>query len=480
MIPILYEANETAFISNGLGRLRDCTKAEVTEERNGVYELEFEVPVSGAHFDELICGRIVGVKHDDTDDIQPFEIYSYSKPIGGIVTFNAHHISYKQSKMTVTNGTAINNINDAFALLTGAKPSNPFSYWTDIVSTAYMSGAEGAPKTVRQLLGGVEGSILDAYGGEYEWDKWTVKLWRNRGVVRDYTIRYGVNLLDYKDDTDYSETYNCVIPYWAGQDDYGNDLIVKGSMITSGVTMYDGYDACVPLDLTDKFEGKPTVSDLEATARSYLNINQTALPKQTINVDFIRLQDTEEYAQYARLQSCSLCDAIRVVFSRYRSDGYYKIVKTVYDVLAERFTSMELGALSESLSSALGISSSTGGNSTRPIGIIDAGASGGFTWRKWADGTAECWGTFSGTVSSWSQWGGTYYSALIAKKTFPSNLFVDTPTCTATLQQSSGDAWLAVNGAVTKDETTAYYLMRGTSGGNTSYTIGIKAVGRWK
>jgi phage-related protein len=163
MIPILYDAGETAFISNGLGRLRDTIKAEVTEERNNVYELEFEYPVSGLLYDELICGRIVGVKHDDTGDIQPFEIYSYSKPISGIVTFNAQHISYKQSKMTVTNGTAINNINDAFTLLTGAKPSNPFSYWTDIVSTAYMSGAEGAPKTVRQLLGGVEGSILDAY-----------------------------------------------------------------------------------------------------------------------------------------------------------------------------------------------------------------------------------------------------------------------------------------------------------------------------
>ena len=114
------------------------------------------------------------------------------------------------------------------------------------------------------------------------------------------------------------------------------------------------------------------------------------------------------------------------------------------------------------------------------VHIVEVGTSGGWAYRKWSDGTAECWGTFSGTVSSWTQWGGTYYSTLIAKKTFPSGLFVDTPTCNATLQQSSGDAWLALNGAVTKDETTAFYLMRGTSGGNTSYALGIKAVGRWE
>lgn len=476
MIPILYDAGETAFISNGLGRLRDCIKAEVTEERNNVYELEFEYPVSGALYDELICGRIVGVKHDDTGDIQPFEIYSYSKPISGIVTFNAQHISYKQSKMTVTNGTSINNINDAFTLLTGAKPSNPFSYWTDIVSTAYMSGAEGAPKTVRQLLGGVEGSILDAYGGEYEWDKWTVKLWKNRGVVRDYTIRYGFNMLDYKDDTDYSETYNCVIPYWSGQDDYGNDLIVKGNVITLGVSMYDGYDACVPLDLTDKFESKPTVSDLEATARSYLNINQTTLPKQTINVDFIRLQDTEEYAQYASLQDCSLCDTIRVVFPRYRSDGYYKIVKTVYDVLAERFTSMELGALSESLSSALGISNSTGGNNTRPIGIIDAGTSGGFVWRKWADGTAECWGLLGeNTVSITTPYGNAFYGAL-RTVSFPNGFFVDRPTVSLSLRNPNG-VWTGINGI---SATYVSYFPLCSKSGNQTIEESVYAIGRWK
>ena len=46
MIPILYNRDETRFVTNGIGRLADCTRAVVTEERNGVYELEFDVPIT--------------------------------------------------------------------------------------------------------------------------------------------------------------------------------------------------------------------------------------------------------------------------------------------------------------------------------------------------------------------------------------------------------------------------------------------------
>ena len=87
MTPILYESNETEFTSNGLGRLRDCISCEVTEERNGVYECEFEYPVDGLHYSDIILGRIIAVEHDETGDIQPFDIYSYSKLYNGIVTF---------------------------------------------------------------------------------------------------------------------------------------------------------------------------------------------------------------------------------------------------------------------------------------------------------------------------------------------------------------------------------------------------------
>lgn len=478
MIPILYDKDETAFASNGLGRLRDITRCEVTEERNGIYECEFEVPTSGAHFKDIICGRYIGVEHDESGDVQPFEIYSYSKPINGLVTFKAFHISYKQSKMTVPNGGAINDINDAFTLLkNSAIPDNPFEYETDIVSTAYMSGAEGTPKTVRQLLGGVQGSILDAYGGEYEWDRWTVRLWDQRGEVKDFVIRYGLNIIDYQDDADYSETYNAVIPYWQGQDDNGNELVVRGGKVTADGIMYDDTEACIPLDLTDKFEAQPTSASLETMAQSYLRVNQPTLPQQTIKVDFIRLKDMGEYEQFSALQRCRLCDSVRVVFPRYGMDGTYKIVKVVYDVLLERYLTMELGTLSTSLASALSDSFGSTSLPNQPSGVIATGTENFWKWRKWADGTAECWGyTPAASIACTTAWGSAYYSAL-RRYSFPTGLFIPYPTINATLYDAGGLGWVTIS-TWTKDNMDVYVSEPTSTTRNMQLCFHVS--GRWK
>lgn len=387
MIPILYEKNESAFTNNGLGRLRDCISCKVTEERNGIYECDFEYPVTGANYDLIQIGRIIGVTHDDyelttterligpltdeeldtitdegglaltgerttdftTKDIQPFDIVSFSRPINGVVTFHAVHISYRQSYLT-TNGTNINSLADAFDMLKNSEPDNPFTYWTNKTSTGYMSSADGIPKTVRSFLGGAEGSILDAYGGEYEWDKWTVKLWGSRGEDRDFSIRYGVNMLKYDEDFDSSETYSSCIPYWKN-----DSAIVIGDRQDCNGSTLTGRGECVPLDVSDKFEEQPTKIQIEEMAASIMATTQPFIPKQTIKVEFVRLQDSPEYAQYRNLLDCRLCDSINVIFPYYDTQARFKIVKTVWDVLQNRYESMELGDLSTTLAEALGI-----------------------------------------------------------------------------------------------------------------------------
>lgn len=353
MIPILYEKTETAFRSNGLGRLRDVISCIVTEERNGVYELDFDYPVDGINYDKIQLGRIVAVEHDDTNDVQPFDIVSSTEPLEGVVTFHCVHISYRLNKITVS-GKGINSLASAFALFQNSSvPSNSFTYWTDKTSTGYLASADGIPRTVRSMLGGVEGSVLDAYGGEYEFDRFTVKLWQSRGQARSLTIRYGVNLSDYNRETDCSEAFTAVVPYWA---DENTNTVVKGGMISSGATSVDGRESCVPLDLTEKFENKPTAAQLESMAAAWLSENQPYLATQSINVSFVRLQDSEEYEALAGLMQCRLCDTVKVVFPQYKVTGRFKIVKTVYDVLLERFEEMELGTLSTTLAEALGIS----------------------------------------------------------------------------------------------------------------------------
>ena len=359
MIPILYESSEKNFTSNGLGRLRDCSRVEVTEERNGLFEVEFDYPVDGMHFDDIIPGRIIAVTHDETGDVQPFDIYYSSKPINGLVTFRAQHISYRLAKMTVRGGAGATGITAALNLLRSTTPANPFSFETDISnSTSYFSATATVPITARSAIGGTEGSILDTFGGELEWDKWAVRLWQRRGTNKALTIRYGTNLVDYTDETDFSETYSQVLPYWSGNVN-GKDIVVRGSITSSGKKMYDGRTACIPLDLSQKFENRPTTAQLNSAAASYLKSNSPTLPARTISVDFVRLADTVEYEQFAPLQKCGLCDTVEVVFPRYEMNGSFKIVQTVYDVLQERYLSLELGDLSMTLSEALGISESS-------------------------------------------------------------------------------------------------------------------------
>lgn len=387
MIPILYDTNETAFINNGLGRLRDCISCVVTEERNsGVYECDFEYPVNGAHYDLIQVGRIIAVSHDATSvamwaqeditdesdtvltdengqtltaretvkytaeyDLQPFDIVSFTRPINGVVTFHCVHISYRQSYMTVT-GSNINSLADAFSLLENAEPNNPFSYQTDKTSTGYMAAADGLPKTVRSLLGGTEGSILDTYGGEYEWDKWNVILHSSRGVARSFYIRYGVNMLDYEEEFDTQGTYSSCVPYWTD----GTNTVIGDRQDSNGSTI-TGRGECVPLDVSDKFESQPTKAQVEAMGLSVMNTTNPMIPTQSIKVEFVRLHEMG-YENLAPLFECKLCDTINVVFPFYNATGQFKIVKTVWNVLTNRYESMELGDLSLTLAEALGIS----------------------------------------------------------------------------------------------------------------------------
>lgn len=479
MIPILFEKTETAFADNGLCRLRDCLSCIVTEERNGIYELDFEYPVNGANYEQIQCGRIIGVTHDETGDIQPFEIVKYTRPIDGIVKFHAVHISYRQSQMTVT-GSNINSLSNAFALLASASPSNPFTYQTDKTSTGYMAAADGTPRSVRQLLGGIQGSILDTYGGEYEFKGYTVILHESRGQMRDFSIRYGVNLLDYNEDTSYQGTFTSCIAFWKG-----NDEIVTAEA-TLNEAGYNGNDIRVPLDLSDKFEEKPTNIQLQGEALAYMQRNQTNLPAQSIKVDFVRLSEMGEFSAFQDLLKCSLCDTIKVIFPMYNVTGDFKIVKTVWDTLAGTYKEMELGTLSTTLSEALGIGStdSAGGGSGGGSGVdyvVEENTNGIWTYRLWASGIAECWGRqqFNGITCN-TPWGNGvgYYGTISTIPNYPVE-FLNYPTVNITLQSQSARGLGAFTNSYTLTSIGEITIWSPASYATVNTTVNIHALGEW-
>lgn len=479
MIPILFESNETEFLSNGLGRLRDISNCVVFEERNGAFECDFSYPTTGELYDEIRLGRIIGVIHDDSRVMQPFDIVSYERGIDGFVDFHAVHIGYRLGKHTC----AIKNVNSLSTALDYlkrlAKPENPFYFVTDISSSAYFAAADGIPRTVREMIGGVEGSILDTYGGELKWNNFTVNLLYARGIERDLTIRYGVDMVGYNEDTDCSETYSSVIPYWAG-----NEQIVVGNKVTSQSSTITGREECVPLDLSDKFENAPTKAQLATEAAAYLGKANPTLPAQTITVDFVRLSDSPEYEQYKGLYECQLCDTIKVVFPKYDMSGRFKIVKTTYDVLMERYTELELGTLSTSLSEALGISSGGGGGSSAGSAddyVTEQGTSGDWTYRKWNSGVAEAWRTWtSEAFAPVTAVGGFYGRVLPNSGTYslPSGLFVTAPIMNVNLTEwGSGYFWGSARAVTsTSFKMTLFRNDNASSAG----VAKIYAIGSWR
>lgn len=470
MIPILYESDETLFALNGLGRLRDCISCVVTEERNGIYECDFEYPVDGQNYELIQLGRIIAVEHDDTDDVQPFDIVSYSKPIDGIVQFHAVHISYRLSKI-VANGSNITSLSSAFSMLRNGTPPNPFMFETGKTSTGYMASADGIPKSIRSFLGGIEGSILDAYGGEYEWDGFTVRLHEHRGEMKDFTVRYGVDLVDYNEEMDYSESFTAVIPYWTS-----DEATVIGAKQSVSSPSYNGREECVAFDVSDKFEEQPTQAQIENCASSFINSNNVNLPAQTITVDFVRL--TEDDTPLSYLYKCKLCDMIQVEFPRYGMSGRFKIVKTVYNVLLERFDEMELGTLSVSLAEALGI---TGDSALKESSVADyvveQGTSGIWWYRKWNSGIAECWGVWSGTLTNYtSTMGGNAYYTTIS---FPTGLFNAAPVPQYTSSIGGNFALTGTLAASLTKDSCNYYALSNSTGSKAS-SFYIYAIGTWR
>ena len=336
MIPILYESTETQFTSNGLGRLVDTISAEVTEERNGVYELEFEYPITGEKYDLIKEGRIVAVTHDETGDIQPFILYKRVAKIDGKVKFNAYHLSYRLSNIVLKPFTAT-SVADAMAqIVPNSMNPNPFIFWTDkVVSSQFKLDA---PRSVRSLLGGERGSLLDVYGkGEYEFDKWTVKLHLNRGQDSGVTIRYGKNLSDITQEIDASSYFNAVAPYWQGEDEV---VTLPDLVVLEGVTEIKA----VPLDLTNSFDSPPTQEELRNLAQTRLENSSGINISENIKADFVQLWQTEEYKQYAPLQRVRLCDTVTVIYEPLGVRAIQKkVIKTKWNVLLDRYDEIELG-----------------------------------------------------------------------------------------------------------------------------------------
>lgn len=349
MIPVLYKANETKFDSQGVGCLTDCITCYVHEKLNGVYELKLTYPITGVHFSDIKVGAIVDAMPSDGKAVQHFRIDTITKPIGGKVTVEATHISYQLSYVPVKPFDAVGVLEALNGLKENSLASNPFSVWTDISNTA-TKYSQKEPASFRQRLGGVEGSILDCFGGEYEFDNYTVKLHAHRGTDRGVVIEYGKNLTDLEQEESIDKVITGIVPFW--KDSNGDKVVSIETPIESEYASKYPFKRTVVKDFSSNFEEEPTVEQLRAYTESYIKNNCVGVPQVSLNVSFVALEDTEEYKSLSR-ERINLGDTVTVRFAELGVDAKAKVIEYKYDVLAERYDSLKIGSVKSSLASTI-------------------------------------------------------------------------------------------------------------------------------
>lgn len=343
MIPILYKESATDFSTFGIGVLADTISCLVTEERNGVYELTLKYPLNGPLYNEIKKERIIKAKPNDLSDPQAFRIYRITIPINGIITIYAQHISYDLINIGVLPFSLV-NVKPQQAIDTVLKntamPHN-FTFRTDY--TIEKDFEVKKPQSVRACLGGTYGSLVNKWGGEFEWDNFNIIHHKGRGSNKGVVIEYGKNLTKLDHDSNISEVYTDILPYAVISKGDGTDDVVTLSEQTLPITSALINRKTLIKDMTDSFNEGDEINEstLREKAQKYIEDNPLGVENPTITISFEPLWKQPEYS--ALLERVSLCDTVTVKHTQIGVSIKTKVIKTTYNTLLEKYTSITLG-----------------------------------------------------------------------------------------------------------------------------------------
>lgn len=356
-IMILHDKTNNNWNSQGLGPLHEAMNPKVTRERNGIYDLTFSYPVKGVLFKELAMGRwiVADAGPSLTAKAQRFEIAEITKPKNGIVTVYCEHYRYQLLRAIVKLGSKFEKITAQAALnqlQDRMEPKGDFTFYSDIATTSSIDFTDPSRfKNVQEALGGVQGSMLDNFGGEYLFNNNKVRLLAQAGIERNVIIAYGKNLTDISQEESIENTFTSVYG-WAKLD--GED----GQIITLPETYLDSeyvnnytQRRIQMVDFSDK---KPeNVSALREMVKSYIKTNKVGVPKVNIKTSYVDLASSVMDEQLKNLEELDLCDWVTVLFNELGINTSAQIIKTVWNVTLDKFDSLELGEAATNMSKVI-------------------------------------------------------------------------------------------------------------------------------
>ena len=329
MIPVLYPSTQLTYTTNGIGRLVDAISCIVTEELNGIFELEMEYPVNGKYYPQIQNGGIIGVIYNGK--LQPFDINKITVDETGICKVNASHVSNRTAFAWIGGGRNYRTLDQMIYTLnaSGQVPyASNFVYSTDIVSagTIYWELKECAKSLVARLA--------VAFQGEIEYDVWDVKILTRRGTDTDLTVEYGKNVESIEREIDWSETWNAICPYWdsgtASNSPYSPSMAIQTVPQTPVKPKYVNF-----YEVIDHY---PTQQELYDAGVAYMNANQPWIPSDGTQSVVLQVSDDDP------TRDLRIGDTLNVVFTQAGTSlSNARVVGIEYNVLLERNNTITVG-----------------------------------------------------------------------------------------------------------------------------------------
>ncbi|MCY7133701.1 phage tail spike protein [Streptococcus gordonii] len=438
MKPILFNKNEQQFDTYGLGEI-DVTTGNVTRERNGLYTFYAEYPANGPLASVLEKEMKIKVDAGLRTKNQTIEISRIVKDSSGVLKIYGSHIKHKLEYMAVRHGI---NLSGTASVALAIWANNligdyRFSTWSDIDTTGSTTFTADKMTNAHLALGGVEGSILDVWGGEYEFDNLTVRLHKQLGRRAPTVLEYGRNIISAESDESIEESYTSVYPFATyTPESQGSDstpapvtVTIPGDYVDSKyISMYANRRIKV-VDFSSEFKEKeiPTPDKLRAMTLKFMEHNKIGAPKINTKIEYVDLASTLDYQDNKIIEELEFCDIVPVYYPSIGiTEDDAKVTKIVYDFVNERNESVEFGIIGESIRSAM-----TGGLSGRMDSLenrqkaIESGlpdyllnASGNKVWyQKPAEGTehkvGDLWFEKNGQYDRMYVWNGEMWEKRI-------------------------------------------------------------------
>lgn len=347
--PILYKANETNFEHLGVSVLSDASECFVSRERNGIYILEFKYPVNGKDVEKIKEGMYIKADAGYRTKNQRFIVSKITKTQNEFKLYCQHISQVKTTMNAIRPDITLTSVS-AVGALTAWRDNlldsrEEFFVQSDISTLNSTTWKVENIENARDALGGKAGSILDVWGGEYEFDNLNITLLRSMGIDNPTIIAYGKNLLDLEQEQSILETYTSVFPFKKYTDDNNREQLITLPEILLDSTHLNKFThrRILKVDFSSD-ENLKTVEQLRSKAKSYIKSNNVGVPKTNLKINYQDLSKVEGVFDNPALEQIDLCDRLKVYYNELGIlNENAKVVKVIWDVILEENHEIEVG-----------------------------------------------------------------------------------------------------------------------------------------